>query len=170
MELKDLAPWNWFKKEEEYIPPRGTRAEPSQSKEYQPTPSEVEAMNQFFDSELDDHFWSSFSLERPVTPLTDPGLLRPYIDIATNGNEYLISVDVPGVDKEDINIQIKENTLIITGERQQSFTQNDKNFHLVEKSYGAFQRKFTLPDDAAPADMEALYKQGKLLITLPRRT
>ncbi|WP_136808678.1 Hsp20/alpha crystallin family protein [Desulfosediminicola flagellatus] len=157
MEFKNLAPWNWFKKKKEQSAARLKQL------------SVYEEIDQVFDSGLDDHFWSSFSLERPATPLTDPGLLRPYIDISASNTEYLITLDIPGVQRESIELEVSRKTLVIKGEKRQEQEEQQTQFYHIQRSFGSFQRALSLPDDADHENLKVHFKHGRLYITLPRK-
>lgn len=167
MDFRKLAPWNWFKKKTN--PPANSSLRYRGRSNSPRSLSVHEEIDQFFDNGLDDHFWSSFSLERPATPLTDPGLLRPYIDISANNAEYLIIVEIPGVQKGDIEVEISRNTLIIKGEKRQVQEEQQNEFYRIQRSFGSFQRALSLPEDADHHNLQAHFKQGRLYITLPRK-
>lgn len=172
MDIKKLAPWNWFKKEDEHhgkavTPVRYNRKAATRGPRY---PLDVfDEMERFLGAGLEEDLWSSFNLNLPVTPLSDPGLLRPYVDIGASSTEYTITVEIPGVSDNDIQLELSDNTLIIKGEKRQEQTEQQKDFYRVERSYGSFQRVLSLPDDAESDNIQALFKNGVLNITIPRK-
>jgi len=92
----------------------------------------------------------------------------PAVDIAEQENEYVVKVELPGVAKEDVKISVESNTLTIKGEKKQEKEEKNKNFHRVERSYGSFQRSFTLPATVKNDKIDALFNNGILTITMPK--
>ncbi len=174
MDFKKLLPWNWFKDEERHS---GGEVVPVEYEKLQRQHTRGDAdpfrlfadMEKFFSSGLEENLWSSFNRNLPTTPLTDPGLLRPYIDIAANSSEYMITVEIPGVNEKDISLEISEDTLVIKGEKKQTHEERKRNFYRVERSYGSFQRLLSLPQDADREHIEAAFKNGVLNISIPRK-
>ncbi len=101
----------------------------------------------------------------------------PAVDITEQDNEYVVKVELPGVNKEDVKITLESNVLTIRGEKklaqtaqssgQEKETKED-NYHRVERMYGSFQRSFTLPSTVRNEKIDAVYKDGILTITLPK--
>ncbi len=92
----------------------------------------------------------------------------PRVDIAENDKAFEIHVAVPGMNKEDFTIDLKDNLLTVSGERK--FTQEKKevNFHSIETQYGNFSRSFGLPDNVDAAKISATYVNGILVISVPK--
>jgi HSP20 family protein len=104
--------------------------------------------------------------------LADQNQVRPWnlaVDILENENALIIKADVPNVNLKDINIQLENGTLTLSGERQ--FENDDKAtaYLRIERSYGAFARSFTLPDTIDPEGVRADQAEGVLKITLPKK-
>jgi HSP20 family protein len=92
----------------------------------------------------------------------------PKVDIAENEKEFELQFHVPGMKKEEINIDINEDRLTVSGERKFENEKNEKNFHSVESYYGTFSRSFYLPDNVNVEKAEANYKDGILNIVIPK--
>ena len=93
----------------------------------------------------------------------------PVLDIASNDNEYVVTVEVPGMEEKDIQLNIsKDGVLTISGEKRQESEENKQSFERMECAYGAFQRTLTLPADADKDAIDARFKNGVLTITCPR--
>lgn len=90
----------------------------------------------------------------------------PNIDISENDNEFVIEVEVPGVDKENIQIDVENNILTISGERKFEEKKENKQYHRVETHYGIFSRTLSLPDNADSESVKASYENGILTITI----
>jgi HSP20 family protein len=92
----------------------------------------------------------------------------PTVDVAEDEHEYLIKAEIPEVDKKDVKVMVQEGVLTIQGERKKEITENGKKFHRVERMYGSFLRSFALPDDVAEDKVKAEFKDGMLLVHLPK--
>ncbi|HAL56278.1 MAG TPA: hypothetical protein DCP63_07350 [Bacteroidetes bacterium] len=128
--------------------------------------------------------WSSdiFNMQREINRLFDTfvrggtqadesfGLTywTPAVDIAERDNEYVVKVDLPGVEKDDVKITLVSGVLTIRGEKKQENESKTGSFHRIERSYGSFQRSFTLPSSVRNDGIDAVYKDGILTITLPK--
>jgi len=92
----------------------------------------------------------------------------PAVDIAEQENEYLVKMELPGVNKEDVKISLESNILTIRGEKKQEKEEKNKSLHRVERSYGSFQRSFTLPTSVKSDKIDAFFEGGVLSVTLPK--
>jgi HSP20 family protein len=92
----------------------------------------------------------------------------PLVDITEDENEYLIKADLPEVKKEDVKISVHEGVLAISGERKSEKEEKGKKYHRVERSYGRFERSFSIPEDAEEDKVSAEYKEGVLKVHLPK--
>lgn len=94
--------------------------------------------------------------------------LTPVVDITEGDNEYTVKAELPGVSKEDVRITMQDNILTIRGEKKEEKETKESNYHRTERSYGSFQRSFTLPTHVKSDKIEASHKDGVLTITLPK--
>jgi HSP20 family protein len=92
----------------------------------------------------------------------------PLVDITEDEKEYVVKAEIPEMKKEDIKINVHDDVLAITGERQYEKEEKGKKFHRVERAYGSFMRRFTLPEDADGSKVSAEYKNGILNVHLPK--
>ncbi|MGB2868076.1 MAG: Hsp20/alpha crystallin family protein [Bacteroidota bacterium] len=92
----------------------------------------------------------------------------PAVDIAEHENDYVVNVELPGVSKDDVKITLESNILTIRGEKKQEKESKDQSLHRVERSYGAFQRSFTLPTTVKNERIDAVFNDGILTVTLPK--
>lgn len=81
---------------------------------------------------------------------------------------YHVDVDLPGVKKEDINIQVEDDKLIISGERRHKEEIKEEDYYKVESSFGSFSRSFTLPEEVDVENIHAETKDGVLEVVLPK--
>lgn len=102
------------------------------------------------------------------TNLIDAEDWQPAADIEEDDKQYLITVDLPEVKKEDIKISIDNGILSITGERDKKEEVKDKTFHRIERFHGSYQRSFQIPENINEDKLSASLKDGALKITLPK--
>jgi HSP20 family protein len=81
----------------------------------------------------------------------------------------VFKVEIPGMNKDDLDITVENFTLTIRGEKKSEQAVKDEQFHRVERSYGTFTRSFALPNTVDPGRVEATYKDGVLSVKLPLR-
>jgi len=93
----------------------------------------------------------------------------PAVDIAEDENELTLTADVPGVKMDDIDIKIEDRTLSLSGKREFEKKQDKGGYHRIERSYGSFQRVFTLPDTVDVEKVAAQFDNGVLKVTLPKK-
>lgn len=92
----------------------------------------------------------------------------PSVDISESEKQFMVSVELPGVKKEDINVNIEKSNLTISGERKLNIQEEGKNFHRVEAKYGKFSRTFYLPDSINEDSIKAKYEDGILTISIDK--
>ncbi len=92
----------------------------------------------------------------------------PKVDVLENEQAFEIHFAVPGLNKEDFNIELKDNYLTVSGERKFSNEKKDKNYHSIETSYGSFSRAFSLPENVDATKINAKYDKGILELTIPK--
>jgi len=101
-------------------------------------------------------------------PATRPW--APAVDVLETENELVLKADLPDVVLKDIDIQIEHGTLSVKGERKfERIEGKGTGYHRIERSYGQFQRFFTLPDTVDTENVKADYKNGVLTVTLPKK-
>lgn len=90
------------------------------------------------------------------------------VDVIEEKDKFIITAELPGMKKEDIDISMEGNTLCICGERKQEQEEAKADYYQCERSYGRFQRDITLPQGVDAARVAAEYKQGILKVTVPK--
>ncbi|MFO8111342.1 MAG: Hsp20/alpha crystallin family protein [Desulfosalsimonadaceae bacterium] len=100
----------------------------------------------------------------------DMGLMdwRPVVDTYEKDNAIVVNAELPGVKKEDISIDVKNNMLTISGERKDEENIHEDDYYRNERFYGRFQRSFTLPDNVDADKVDATYKDGVLEVKIPK--
>lgn len=152
MSFKSLIPWNSKKESKDISSPTdsffGLRRE----------------LDRVFDS-----FFSDFdrfpSLTNWDTSLTS---FRPKINLSETDKEIKIEAELPGMDEKDIEVTLKNNTLILKGEKKYKNEQKKDDYHYVESSYGSFTRAIELPEEIDQEKIEANFKNGLMSITIPK--
>lgn len=97
------------------------------------------------------------------------GTWHPSVDISENDNAFVLKAELPGVNREDINIDINNKTLTLKGEKKFEEKTEKENYVRVERSYGSFSRTFALSDKVDTENVKASYKDGVLEVTLPKK-
>ncbi|HKN83014.1 MAG TPA: Hsp20/alpha crystallin family protein [Pyrinomonadaceae bacterium] len=97
------------------------------------------------------------------------GAWAPSVDIYENKDHIVLEAELPGMNQEDFDLSIENNLLTLRGERKFEKTDENDNYHRVERSYGAFTRSFTLPQTVSAEGATAEYNNGVLRVTLPKR-
>lgn len=92
----------------------------------------------------------------------------PGMDVSEDKDKFTVTVELPGLNKEDVNITYKEGSLTVEGERKNEDEKKEADYHIVERAYGKFRRSFTLPLPVKEDKIDALFKNGVLTITLPK--
>lgn len=110
-----------------------------------------------------DNLWGRPSEESELR-----GMWSPSVDIAETKDEIVVSADLPGLNKEDIKVNVENNVLTFSGERKQEKKDEGSNYHRLERSYGFFSRSFTLPVTVQSDKIKAAYKDGVLRLSLPK--
>ena len=101
--------------------------------------------------------------------ITHKGFWAPNVDFGENDKEYVLMAELPGIEQKDVAVNIQNSTLTIKGERKYEQELNDTNYYRVERSYGSFQRSFTLPDDVKADQISSTLKNGVLTVRLPKQ-
>ncbi|MDQ7037795.1 MAG: Hsp20/alpha crystallin family protein [Aquificota bacterium] len=125
--------------------------------------------------------WSPFAeLERirreldrlfeDVFPTTDrEEVLSPPVDVYETDSDVVVKAELPGVNKEDIEVTIKENTVHIKAERKEEREEKTENVHRIERFYGRIERTVPLPTDVKAEKAKAEYRDGVLEIRIPKQ-
>ena len=92
----------------------------------------------------------------------------PSVDIVEMKAEFQIRAEVPGVEKQDVNVSVHDGVLLIAGHRQHEKEEHDHRYHRTECLYGSFARSFRLPDSIDEQKLTAEFKNGVLTIHLPK--
>jgi HSP20 family protein len=113
--------------------------------------------------------FEDFSRRSPLAGLGSD-MLAPRIDIAESKDAIDLTAELPGVDEKDVDVTLADGVLTIRGQKkaERDEKDKDKNWHVVERSYGSFSRTISLPFDPDSAKVEAKFEKGVLHINLPK--
>ena len=92
----------------------------------------------------------------------------PAVDIHETEDAFVIKAELPGVSKDDVSIDVHQNTLTLRGQRKHEAEVKNERYHRVERAYGTFQRSFVLPAMVDHDKVQATYKDGVLELHLPK--
>ncbi len=164
MNLQKFSPWNWFKSEANDAPSSAAPVKQPRGGELSPLLGMHQELDRWMDSVM-----RQFGMPPLEGRFDDmPALLRPQLDIAESDREYVITVEVPGVDEKDVKLSLDDQRLIIEGEKRQENTTEEDRYQRIERSYGSFRRVLDLPVDAKAEDIKASFANGVLTVTVPR--
>lgn len=113
-----------------------------------------------------DQVFNNFGRNLPTWGEARSGMMPVKFNVAETDKTVEVTAEVPGVDAKDIDVQLREDVLTIRGEKKAEKDEKQKDYHLVERSYGMFERSFTLPADVDPGKVEASFDKGVLKIVL----
>lgn len=119
-----------------------------------------ERMNRLFDQTL--------SRTRPEDEGIAASTWTPSVDIYETPDRVVMKAELPGLTREDIEINVRDNTLSLRGERKFEKDVKEENYLRIERAYGSFQRSFTLPATIQQDKIKAVFKDGVLEVTLPK--
>jgi HSP20 family protein len=92
----------------------------------------------------------------------------PAMDLVEAENEFVLRADLPGLSEQDVNIEVDDNVLTISGERKAEHEDRKEGLYRVERSYGSFRRSLTLPDNVDPEAVKASFENGVLEVRVPK--
>lgn len=122
------------------------------------------------ESVLDEVFNREYNLSKEnETTLTKITSFRPSVDAYEDDNKYVIKASLPGIEKENININVEEKRITISGERKHSEEIKEENMYKSEILYGTFERTFTLAEEINVDDVKADFTNGLLKLELPKK-
>jgi HSP20 family protein len=119
-------------------------------------------------SRFDDLFNSFFWPTRAAEDTQGLWNWNPAVDVYENDHAIIVKAELPGVDKDQITVDVQGRTLTLKGERKTETETKEENYYRRERSYGHFERAFTLPAEVDPETVKAEYKDGVLKVEVPK--
>jgi HSP20 family protein len=95
------------------------------------------------------------------------GLWSPEVEVFERGKDLVVRADLPGLTKDDVNVEVADNGITIEGERKNEVNEEDEGYYRSERTYGKFYRRVPLPHGVKAEDAEATFRDGVLEITMP---
>ena len=92
----------------------------------------------------------------------------PAVDVNEDDNAYHFQMELPGLTKDDVKISFKDDVLLVSGEKKAEQKEDKKNYHYYERRFGKFQRAFRINSDVIVDKIDAIFKDGVLMIDLPK--
>lgn len=124
---------------------------------------EIRRLHEYIDRMFSDMFVRS--------RVAEPVFARaPLIDLVDEGDKFRIVAEIPGIDKEDLDVRVTEDSVIIRAESRAGREERGKNYYVRERGYTSYYRTVSLPEPVIPEKAEATYKNGILEIVVPKRT
>jgi HSP20 family protein len=147
---RDIIPWR--RKKESVSSPRGDQS------------SFIELHQRMND--LFNDFFGGFDLG--LSRFGSRFMTAPSIDMSETDEDIRITADLPGMDERDIQVTLENDILTIKGEKKQEQEEKKQNYHMVERSYGQFQREISIPVGVDREKIKATFKKGVLNVILPK--
>ena len=122
------------------------------------TVSSYRTLPNIFERMVDDNFFFDY----------DNNDLRPSVEINESNDAFMISADLPGIEKSDIEVKVEENSLILTANRYIDKSDNNEKIHYNERRFGTFSRSFKLPKTVKEEKITAKLDNGVLSIVIPK--
>ncbi len=117
---------------------------------------------------FDDFFRRPFSLMRPSWWPRTVEEVSPSVDVFEEGDDVVVKAELPGIKKEDIEVNLSDDIMTISGEKKKEEKVQKKDYYSLERSFGSFRRSFRLPSEVLPDKAKAAFKDGILEIRVPK--
>jgi HSP20 family protein len=127
----------------------------------------LQQMTSEFDRMFDESFWPSFL--RPWRAFAAPRAINwsPEIDVFEKDNRLITKIDLPGMKKDDVKVEVTDGHLAISGERKSETEEKKDNAYRCEREYGSFYRAVPLPEGVKVEDVKATFSDGVLEVSVP---
>ena len=113
-------------------------------------------------------FFEDFNLSKSWIGKERFSTFAPKLNVSEDEISVEISAELPGMNENDIEVSLDKDVLTIKGEKKAESESREKSFHHMERSYGTFQRSIRISDEVEPNNIKATFKDGVLVITLPK--
>jgi HSP20 family protein len=165
MTLKEMVPWRWG----------GLRRWDDEDRPFESFLREMDSLHKDMDRLFEDFWRGSGRHSVMSTPMSSmmaapwaQGEVTPRIDETEDEKGFHIQVELPGMDKDDVDITMANGLLTIRGEKKRDEEEKGKDFFRRERSFGAFRRSLPIPADVDESKIDASFKKGVLYIELPK--
>ena len=113
-------------------------------------------------------FYNPFLAPRGAKADMDAYKWAPSVDVSETADGFEVRAELPGVAKDDLHVSVKDNLLTLSGEKRQEKVDDAQNYRRIERRYGSFQRKFSLPREVEADDIKAEFSDGILTLSIPK--
>ncbi len=124
---------------------------------------EIRRLHEYIDRMFED------MIRVPVSYSNEMTFRAPPVDVVDEGDKIRVVAEIPGVDKEDLDVRVFEDSVVIRAERKHEKERKDKGYYLKERSYSSYYRTIALPSPVIPEKAEATYRNGVLELVLPKK-
>ena len=122
----------------------------------------------FFNDEFETLLHQCFNTPKCSTAHSSESSYAPAVDVQENDDAFVITADIPGIGKDDLKIDILDDSVTIQGQRNHGSEEEKDQYHRIERSYGTFKRQFHLPGGFVHKKTKAQFENGVLTLTLPK--
>lgn len=133
--------------------------------------SPFEEMERWFEEAFRRPFFAPAWMERfrfPELRFPEPGEISPSVDIFEDGNDVVVKAEIPGISKENLDVNITEDMITISGEKKAEEKVERKDYHRIERSFGSFTRRLRLPVEIQADKARATFRDGVLEVRIPK--
>ncbi len=124
----------------------------------------------FFDRMFDFAFpWKMLDAFNTDMPFERENAFIPSLDLTSNETEYTLTAEIPGVEKENVKLEVHDGLLSLRGEKLAEAKSDDDKEVVLERRFGSFERSMSLPEDADTEGITASHKDGILTVRIPRK-
>jgi len=117
---------------------------------------------------LFEEMFEDWDRESPLPDLRRGARFVPAIDVTEDENSVTLTAEIPGMEREDLDVTVDDGVLTLKGEKRDEQVSDETGFHRVERRYGQFERRIRLPEYVDAEKIEATYKDGVLKLTMPK--
>lgn len=157
MTRKELSPWRWG----------GMKRWQHERHPFESLIQQMDTLHKEMGSLFEDFWADNESMMQHDEPMKF-GSLTPRLDETEDEQAFHITVELPGMDKKDVDVSLSDGTLTIKGEKKREKEEEGKDFYHKERSFGAFRRTVSIPAEVDETKIEASFKKGVLSIELPK--
>lgn len=112
--------------------------------------------------------WPRWLVSEPIRAMGQLTVWRPTTDVYEQDNQIVVKAELPGVKKEDINVELDQGSLVIRGERHAEHQERQDRYYQAERSSGSFYRRLPVPEGVSADQIQATYNDGILEVRIPR--
>jgi HSP20 family protein len=127
------------------------------------------AMRAEMDRVFDSFLGRGFGRFPATAKVEDGDVVMPSIDVRETETEFVVEAELPGMDEKDVSVTLNNGILTFKGEKKSEREEKKDDYHLMERSYGSFQRSFQVSDTVDGEKVQAAFEKGVLKVTLPKR-